>query len=273
MTRETAGEHLPAKDHLAARTPVSHRIWFRLLLVATFVVPAIVEFRPDPDQTAAVVGEVLREPYSVAVPWLLPVAKLALLVVVVLPFLRIRQSGRLLMGYYATILLFVAFFQNMAETVSFGFAWLIGNTIVQLVVAVWCMFDVIGERTRIRRSALRTKRLWLVLPMTLAYMMPYGMHEEQIIPALDSVLWNDAGVTYCMITPVVLGVLLLFPDAVDHRTLSVASFVGLLFGVINMMVWFVLNPADSWMGVLHLPLVVTAAFGLWESRHQPHRNL
>lgn len=259
-------------DRHSASKPVSSRIWFRLLLLAFFVVPVIVELRPAPDQTPAVIGEVLQDPYSVAVPWLLPVAKLALLIAVLLPFLGVRQSGRILLAYYTGILLLVAFFQNMGDTESFGFAWLIGNTIVQLVVAAWCLTDVIGERTRIHRSTLRRNRLWLLLPMTLAFMMPYGVAEERITPAIGSVLWNDAGVTYCMITPVVLGVLLLFPDGVDHRTLSVASFVGLLFGLINMGVWFVLNPADWWMGVLHLPLVIIAALGLRESRHKPRAD-
>ncbi len=77
---------------------------------------------------------------------------------------------------------------------------------------------------------------------------------------------------YCMITPVVLGVLLLFPSGVDRRTLAVASFVGLLFGLINMAVWFVSNPQDWWMGVLHIPLVVTAGLGLIDARYRPAVN-
>ena len=269
MASQPEKRHGPRVDRGAVSRPLSHRVWFRLLLLTLLMVPAIVEVRPAADQTPAVVGEVLREPYSVAVPWLLPVAKLALLIVVLLPFVGVRQSGRILLGYYTATLVLVAFFQNMGNTESFGFAWLIGNTLVQLLVAAWCLIDVLGERTRIFRGGLAKERLWVLLPMVLAFMMPYGVDEERITPALDSVLWNDAAVTYCMITPVVLGVLLLFPDGGDDRTLSVISFVGLLFGVINMGVWFVLNPGDWWMGVLHLPLVILAALGLRESRPEP----
>lgn len=62
------------------------------------------------------------------------------------------------------------------------------------------------------------------------------------------------------------GVLLIFIDGVDRRTLAMISFVGLAFGLVNLVVWFGLRPQDWWMGVLHLPLAITAVFGLIESR-------
>lgn len=246
--------------------PLSHRIWFRILVAVCFVIPAIVSLPFDPVETPAVVRAVLEDPYIVSVPALLPVAKAALLIAAALPFLGVRWSGRFLLGYYGAILIVVAFLQNMADTERFGYAWLIGNTLVQLVVAAWCILDVVTERTTLNRENLRPRRLWLLAPMAFALLMPYTIEAGRVVPSLVSVLSNEAGVTYCMITPVVLGVLLIFPDGVDRRTLSVASFVGLIFGLINLAVWFGLNPQDWWMGVLHVPLVLTAVYGLIESR-------
>lgn len=256
-----------------ARTakPLSHRQWFRLLLAACFVLPAVVASPFDPLETPAVVRAVLQDPYVASVPALLPVAKLALAVAAALPFLGVRGSGRILLGYYAGILIIVAFLQNMADTGQFGYTWLIGNTLVQLVAAAWCLVDVLTGRTILERENMRPRRLWLLAPMALALLMPYTIEAGQVAPSLVSVLWNEAGVTYCMITPVVLGVLLIFPGGVDHRTLSVASFVGLIFGLINLVVWFGLTPLDWWMGVLHIPLVIVATYGLLESR-QPQAS-
>ena len=246
--------------------PLSHRIWFRILVAVCFVIPAIVSLPFGPVETPAVVRAVLEDSYVVSVLALLPVAKAALLMAAALPFLGVRWSGRFLLGYYAAILIVVAFLQNMADTERFGYAWLIGNTLAQLVVAAWCILDVVPERTTLHRENLRPRRLWLLAPMALAFLMPYTIGAGRVEPSLASVLSNEAGVTYCMITPVVLGVLLIFPDGVDRRTLSVASFVGLIFGLINLAVWFGLNPQDWWMGVLHVPLVLTAVYGLAESR-------
>lgn len=246
--------------------PISHRWWFRLALVVCFFVPAIVAVPYDPAETAVVVAAVLQDPLANAVPSLLPIAKILLLVAAVLPVLGRPGAGRVLLGYYAGILLVIAFLQNMAITAQFGFSWLVGNTVVQLVVAAWCAADAVTGRTRLRRADLRWGRLWLLVPMAVALLMPYGVADGQIVPSFATVLSNEAGVTYCMITPVVLGTLLLFPDGVNRSTLAVASFIGLGFGVLNLVVWFGLNPSDWWMGVLHLPLVSIAVFGLAQSR-------
>lgn len=249
-----------------ARAPLSHRVWWRVVLAAALVVPAITARPYEPARTADVVREVLQAPYVTAIPALLPVAKLLLLAVAVLPFLGARWAGRALIGYYATILVAVGFGQNMADTTTYGFAWLIGNTMVMLVVAVWCVLDLVRGRTTLRREGLRRGRLWLLVPMALTLLMPYAMVDGSLVPSIGTVLTNEAGVTYCMITPVVLGTLLLFPDEVDRRTLGTIAWVGLLFGLLNLLDWFVLHPAYWWMGVLHLPLVLTAGWGLIESR-------
>lgn len=100
------------------------------------MIPAITLNPYDPVNTPAVVAEVLQGPFITTVPWLLPIAKIALALAAILRFLGARWAARLLFGYYAAVLIMVAFFQNMANTASFGFVWLVGNTVVQLMVVV-----------------------------------------------------------------------------------------------------------------------------------------
>ncbi|GAB11694.1 hypothetical protein GOARA_082_00830 [Gordonia araii NBRC 100433] len=250
------------------RAAISHRAWLRVFLVVCFFLPAVVARSYDPTRTPDVVRAVLQDPYVEGVPSLLQVAKALLVIVVGLALIARRWSARVLLGYYALILILVAPLQNIADTDEFGRAWLVGNTVLQLIVALWCAVDVIGGRSRIEAGNLRRDRLWLLIPMLLAIAMPYTIRDGHIAASFASVATNGAGVTYCMITPVVLGVLALFPDRIDYRTLFVASFVGMLFGVVNLVVWFVLTPADWWMGILHLPLVITAIFGLVDSRRR-----
>lgn len=256
--------HIP----ISTAKPISHRWWFRAALTLCLFLPAISAVSYDPAITTEVVRAVLEYPYVMSATAILPFAKLVLLTIAIVPFLRIRQSGRIVLGTYAGLLLVVAPLQNMADTDEFGFVWLVGNTGVQLIVAAWCFIDVAQSRTTLTLANMQRERLWLIAPMALALLMPYTVHSDHVTASLASVLWNEAGVTYCMITPVVLGVLLIFADGVDRRTLSVISYVGLLFGLLNFIVWFVVNPRDWWMGVLHLPLLITAIYGLLESRHR-----
>lgn len=252
------------------RPPVVDRLWFRLVLVACFFVPAVSASPYDPAETPAVVQAVLQDPLIVTIPALLPIAKVLLAVVAALPFIGIRWAGSGVLAYYAGVLVVVAFLQNMSVTNDFGAVWLVGNTATQLVVAVACIVDVSQGRTRLDRASLRPRRLWLLLPMALALLMPYAVVDGHPAPSAASILWNESGLTYCMITPVVLGLFLIFPDGVDRRTLSVASFVGVIFAVINIVVWFLASPLDWWMGVLHIPLMITATFGLIDVRRARH---
>jgi hypothetical protein len=73
-------------------------------------------------------------------------------------------------------------------------------------------------------------------------------------------LTNESGLTYCMMTPVILAVMMLYHPTVNLAVLRVTSFVGMLLGVVNMVVWFVLMPSAWWMGMLHIPLLVISIY-------------
>ena len=91
--------------------------------------------------------------------------------------------------------------------------------------------------------------------------MPYNIKNNTIVPSISTIFTNEAGVTYCMITPVILGILL-FSKNINKATLNIISFVGLSFGIFNMMTWFGFNIKDWWMGILHLPLLIISIYGL-----------
>jgi hypothetical protein len=38
------------------------------------------------------------------------------------------------------------------------------------------------------------------------------------------------------------------------------SFVGVYFGIINVVIWFVVYPSGWWMGVLHIPLLTISIY-------------
>ena len=60
---------------------------------------------------------------------------------------------------------------------------------------------------------------------------------------------NEAGVTY-------------------KPLLSFISYVGFVFGLLNMMTWFAMQNQNWWMGVIHLPLLILSFYGLVISKKE-----
>ncbi|MCL2378657.1 MAG: hypothetical protein FWC77_05975 [Defluviitaleaceae bacterium] len=249
------------------KTQHGHAKWLKIVITLLFFVPAYTQLAHDPAEIPDVIAYVLSDPFVVQVTWLLPIFKLLLLGAVLLPLIgpaRLKFSNRITMGYYAFILLVVGIFQNMANTTAYGFVFLIGNALVQFIVLGFCAHDFAKGKTKINKMNFNANRIWIIPLMLLAFFMPYSADCLcNIYPAITlGVFYNEAGVTYCMITPVVIGVMLLYSKGVDKATLSVMSYVGLLFGIMNMVTWFGINRDNWWMGVLHLPLLVISVYGL-----------
>jgi len=253
------------------RKPLGHRVWFKIVLAALFFAPAVVETGYDPASTTQLIATVLGRPMTLSAPMLLPVAKGLLLLVAIVPFFVRGNTSRIVLGYYALALIVTGVFQNMSFTDDYGFAWLLGNTLVEFVVAGYCLADVVRGRSVISQAVMNRGRLWLLVPMAVALLFPYNfasIQQEQVVhPDFGlALLYNDAGVTYCMITPVILGIMVIFSRGVESGLLSIVSFAAAGFGAFNMVTWFVLQPQSWWMGVLHLPLVVIAVYGLVVAR-------
>jgi len=246
------------------KKPVGNTVWLKVVLTIIFFIPAYAQIAYDPAKIGDIIAAVLSNPLAVQIRWLLPIFKLLLLAVVVLSVMDFPFSKKIVMAYYVFILLIVSIFQNMAATEAYGFVILIGNILVQFIVLAFCVHDIIKGKTAVEKKNLNAKRLWIVPLMLFAFLMPYSVNDiGNIYPSFSlSVFYNEAGVTYCMITPVIVGVMLLFSKGADKATLSVISYVGFLFGLMNMITWFGLNSDNWWMGVLHLPLLIITFYGL-----------
>jgi len=253
-----------------ARKPLGYKIWFKVFLTILVFIPPYTRLPYDPAKSTEVIAQSLANPLITSIPWALPIAKVLLLAAVILPLTRVRFSGRVLLGYYAASLIVIGLLQNMAHTEDFGFTWLIGNTLVQLIVSGFCLADAVQNQTIISAGNLRKSRLWVIVLMLLAFLAPYAVSSDgHVYPSFSlTMLTNESGVTYCMVTPVIIGILLLFSGGVHKPTLSIVSYVGLIFGMLNMITWFTLQNKDWWMGVLHLPLFILSFYGLLISRKE-----
>lgn len=220
----------------------------------------------DPQQITGLIQSVLTQPWSESVPALLPLAKVALLAVAILGVVGIGTYPKVVLGYYAAILAMMAILQNTA-TLTGGITIILGNMVAELTVAVVC---ALGLRHTATPASLRRERLWLLPLMLWAWLYPFALDGGTVVPGgWSGVLTNSAGVTYCMVTPVIAGTMALRPKAYDKTTRAIVGWLGLLFGLLNMVTWFVINPDSWWMGILHLPLLVISTFLTITSWREP----
>ena len=227
---------------------------FKIMMVVLMFLPLVTQKPYDSRYTVNVIAEVLKNPYSVRIKVFLPAAKAALLAAAVSPLL-FAKSEKIILGYYAVILMVVSVFQNMSDT-QYGFTFIPGNMILQLIIAAIVLIDLHGRKSRIEKNDMDARYLWVIPFMALAFLMPYGVKEGIIVPSVRTVLINDAGVAYCMITPVILGTLMLFHKYVHRETMHAIAFLGFSFGILNMMTWFGYQRQNWWMGICHLPLLI-----------------
>ena len=247
---------------------ITRKWWLYLLLLLLFFIPTYASRNYDPRQSVDLINQVLSAPLIFAVPVLMPISKI-MTVVVILGLMIYGNRSRQIFNLYVTVMyLAIAIFQTTAITETYGLVVLSGNLALVLIVALVWAWEAVVKRNdfEIRKHPLWR---WWVAPLAImAFLSPVDTSTMTPDFSPARLLTNEAGLTFCMLTPVVLAVLTLFFPTVNPVVLRILSFVGILMGGVNMIVWFGMETWGWWMGVLHLPLVVlsTYAFVLAHSK-------
>lgn len=261
------------------------RRWWptRALIIIAFMIPPYASSGYGPAEVTRIITATLREPLINHRAFLNPIATGLLAAMVLLAFFSAftgrRRSGReeqnaarALLIVYAIFLLVTGFLQNMSVTGEWGFTWIVGNTLVSVIVAVVLFPDIAHRFSAIRRHDFRPAMSWTLALGLFAYIAPYSLSEAgaPVLPgAGEPLLIGTSGITYCFLTPVFLAVLLCFHPGIHSGTLSVIGFAGLGFGLVNMPIWFLIHSESWWMGVLHLPLLILSITALTVAHRRP----
>jgi hypothetical protein len=240
--------------------PLSARrrfLWLLPIIVVLpiVVVPSVIDGHvvSGRDMTTSLIFRVLSAPLAYAVPAWLPLAKLLLVVVAVIAVAGTARSPRILVAYYAVALCVVGLLQNAAY-LDGQLAFLTGNAVAEIALAAACLVAL--WKVAPVASPLRRGRLWVLPLMALAAAFPFDRVDGHVAPGLGGIFTGGAGMTYCMITAVLAGAMLVRPDAYPGWLRVWVGSLGTAFGLINLATWFILSPANWWMGVLHFPLLL-----------------
>ena len=234
--------------------------WLYLLLLLLFFIPAYVSKGYDPRQSIDLTGQVLSDPLLYAFPVLMPIAK-AIPVILIAGVMMLGNRMRGAFNVYVALLyLALAFLQTTAVPDMYGLVILSGNLAVVLIVGLVWVWEVVAQCNDFTPPQRPLWRWWVAALAVLALLSPVDASTMSPDFSLVRLLTNEAGLTFCMMTPVVLAVLTLYYPVVNRAVLRVSSFVGILLGLVNMLVWFVLQPWGWCMGVMHIPLLLISVY-------------
>jgi hypothetical protein len=236
--------------------------WLYLILGFLFFLPSCSAIKYPTTEIPKVIVEVLKNPIIYSYPIIFPVLKILMLIMVLGIFLSNIRINRIFAFFISVLLLAVSLFQNSAFTNNYGFVLLTGSCILQLVVAISWLWEVLSpENVYPKPKDFQWK--WILVPLVfLSYWFPMDNSANPDF-SITSLFTNGAMLTYCMVTPILLFLLIAAYPRVNVVTFRITRFVGLLFGGMNMINWFILNREFWWLGVLHLPLFLLAILALF----------
>jgi len=234
--------------------------WFYVFALILAFIPSITQKSVPPDQIPLLIKEVLQNPLAYRFPIFFPIVKILIISILVGTLFFKDTFKKVFPLFFIILLAVISVFQNISLNTQFGYALLLGNLLIQgLVVFSW-IYEIRVQHNKYSKINIKWWKIVCLILGFFAFWMPASNGLMRF--SLIDFFINEAGLTYCMITPVILSFLFLYYPNVNKVTLRITSIAGLYFGIMNMITWFVLNTEYWWMGVIHLPLLINSMIGL-----------
>lgn len=181
-------------------------------------------------------------------------------IVVIVLLIVFRGKVRVVFAIHAGFshLLFAAI-QMTAITPRYGLSVMPSGVIMFGLVAAawfWEAFSGFNDFSAHSRPAWK---YGVIVPAIVAFWMPLDLATFGPEFDLANFITSGSALTFCMMTPVYLAVLIFFYPMVNIVVLRVTSAVGIILAIYNVPMLYY---GPVWNGFLHLPLLVLSVVGL-----------
>jgi len=237
--------------------------WFFLLFVVLQIVPLYVSRDFSMEVFGLAIGEILSGSLLFDVSFLYPLFKILPIIMVALIILKGNQFSRLFSLFAGINYIFIAVLQSMGNSDIYGFGIVLNNLMMFLLVAAGWLWEAQVGRNDFSKRAMKRRRAWVIPLAVLAFWYPIDAASFQPNFSPANIIINEAGLTFCMMTPVYLATLILAFPVVNTVTMRILSIVGTIIGLYNVSLNFIINPSELWWnGLLHLPLLILSIYSL-----------
>jgi len=244
---------------------ITGKWWFLLLFVLMqFFVPPYASRGFDWSEVGWITGEVLSNALVYNYPTVYPIFKIAPIVLVLSIVWVGSRASRVFSIYVGINYVLFAFLQSIAVTGKYGLGIITLNLAMFTIVASFWFWEASIQKNDFTPQKQPSWKYWVMPAAFLAFWYPCSISGVSAVQDFNPVklLTNEAGLTFCMMTPIYLSILTLYHPRVNVATLRVTALVGAIIGVYNIMVNFFLAPSLWWNGVLHMPLLTISTYGL-----------
>jgi hypothetical protein len=225
--------------------------------------PSYTSIPIDMSQMGLVIGEALSNALVYNLQSIFFIFKIIPLVLILsIPFLKQRISQ--IFSFYAAVsYVLFATLQSIAFTETYGLVIVLTNFIMFILVATFWFWETLVQMNDFSTPTLTPQTLWVIPFAALAFWYP--LTTITMMPNLNpiGIIANEAGLAFCMMTPVYLAILIVYYPNVNIVTLRITSIVGVIIGFYNFLLNFIWY-YDSlfWNGVFHIPLIVISIYAL-----------
>jgi len=240
----------------------TRRWWFFVLIILLHYIPSFASKNFSIMRFMDILRTTLGHSFYYSFKPVFPVFQvIAIIMILLLIFFR-RKMCRLFCVY--TAICYVLFnVQNIAITEKYGLSIVTVNIITfSLVAASWGWEAVAGKNdfSRIRQPYWK---YLVVVAAVFAFWLPISPQTGGPDFKLIYFLTSGSALTFCLMTPVFMAVLLFFYPDVNLVTLRVTSLIGTAIGLCNVIPKLILRQYSTWWdGFLHLPLLVLSILGI-----------
>ena len=244
---------------------ITRKWWFFLIFVLLILVvpPYASKGYKFPEEWPDVTMQVLGRAIIYSHPELFPIFKIIPIILLIGIIIFRDKVACLFSIYVSTSYVLFAFGQSIAITEKYGVSICTINVVMFLIVAGFWAWEAVVLQNDYTLRKLPIWRYWVVPLALLAFWYP--LNRQTGMPDFNPVylFTNGAGLAFCTMTPLYVGVLTLYYPKVNIATLRVTSLVGFIIGLYNMNLNFIMRPSTLWWnGVLHIPLLVISLYGL-----------
>jgi len=242
---------------------ITRKWWFFLIFILIQFIPPYASKGFEISEIGMVTGEVLSHSLVYNFPTFYSIFKILPLALLICIILLRNRAARIFNLYVAITYLLFAFLQNIAFTEKYGLAIITTNIVMFLLVALFWIWEALVQKNDFTSPTKLSKKYWIIPLAFLAFWYPINFETMGPDFNILYLLTNEAGLTFCMMTPVYISLLILYYPRINIVTLRITSLVGVIIGFYNILTNFIMFPSLLWWnGILHLPLISISVYGL-----------
>ena len=251
-----------------------NRLWPLALVLFPQIIPPFTSTGYTITDWGMVNAYILTHPIKSFITNYSLIFQLAPIILLVLIFIIGRKISRIFSVYVAICYFIIAFIQSVSITERYGFSVCIANLLSFSILGVMWFYESLFPKNKLEIRKPFGIPYFILIIALIVFWGP--VNPNTLLPDFNPkyLFSNNTGLTFCLLTPLILSILILSYPYINRVVFSATSVLGVAIGFGNMILEFIIYPEYYWwIGILHIPLLLISSYCLWLSLKPPNPRL